>query len=135
MDDHVLASACPPPANVLARDPPGLVEITTAHVVARRKVTIHHPGYNDDATNILFSLPSTDCINGHFGVHFGTVYTACVLIAANRHGWLSRLGDKTNVSIALHEDELLKTGAYYFHVGGFTEGKTAQNVHTCTRKC
>lgn len=71
------------PTSAVARAPLGAVEIETVHNIGRRKVTIHHPEYGDNATNVLFSLPSTDHVSRRCGVHFGTIYAACVVIAAN----------------------------------------------------
>ena len=97
------------------RDPLAPVQTQDIHNVGQRKVVIRHPGYKDEHTNILFSLPSTDYAAGRFGVHYGTVYAACYIIAANCHGWLSRLGDASESPIALDYDEFLETGDYYYH--------------------
>ena len=87
----------------------------------RRRINIHHPGYdiNDD---LLFTLYALDHELG--GIHHGLAHTACAIVAGNRHdGYLSE--SRGGNAIHAGMDDVLHAGDYYFHV------PRKGNIHHC----
>lgn len=93
-------------------------------------IAFYHPGYStvskadianalpdgsdhEDSDALIFCLPAVD--NG--GIHLGTALAACLVIACNRSGFLTRFtpgGER----VVLPWDSVLPTGIrYYYQLG------------------
>lgn len=83
---------------------PALPESSFSHGQPR-VIAFKHPGYSDYAKqNELLSLCATDSITG--GIHYGTAWTACALVAGNAsNGYMTR--EREGARIILKDDELL----------------------------
>lgn len=77
-------------------------------------ITFKHPGYPDQfGQNILLTLFAFDHPSG--GLHYGTAYVACALVACNAwNGYFTRTRESPRLE--LDHDDLLLDRVLYFHV-------------------
>src|SRR6266487_564593 len=77
-------------------------------------INFRHPAYPDDFNqNILLTLYAFDHPDG--GLHYGTAFLACALVAGNAwNGYFTTTVDGPKV--VKEDDQLLREKNYYFHV-------------------
>lgn len=82
------------------------------HFTSPLTTRFRHPGYQGLGDDLLFSLP---CFDTATGVHYGTAYTACAIIANNAFdGYLTASRDGPR--LLFDYDDLLTAREHWFHV-------------------
>ena len=83
-------------------------------------IDLIHPANN----RIFLSLPAYDHLPHPqllFGLHHETVATACMIIAYNRPGYLSKSRKRNSGRVDIALNPFLHPGSYYYHLDSETE--------------
>lgn len=96
-------------------------------------MSIHHPGYTHGRNHCIFVLPAYDSTDSLItplpsnsslrviGIHYGTVFAACRIVACNEVGSLRDQRDNQTVSLGF--DDILPAGKYFYELGTLPSGK------------
>jgi hypothetical protein len=110
---------------------------TITHTMFRPRPPLHHdeqgpPPFPDfihlfhPVNDLEFLiLPAYDRLgpNLQFGLHHETVVTACMIVACNRSGYLSKFRNRDAAHVDVALDSLLLPGTYYYHLDDTKTGE------------
>ena len=113
----------PPDINLRRIAFPAIAFPAPEYSLPNRIINFRHPSYPDQANqNVLLTLQAFDHPNG--GLHYGTAFLACAIIAGN--AWDGYFTTTVNGEmVVMGNNQLLREKNYYFHVPSSGEGPYA----------